>query len=157
MRHLFRKPYRVSHIKYDQPNDEPEEHLNGKIRVRIILFGLGYTIMTNAPSLEYQMPPTENPLDVDKTYTIDVLMYNALIKRVVAVEVHGGYHRKNRNQIAKTRWKDEAVQEFLKNNRQIILDGKKYDYQSWRFKAYEPDDLTGKYALKDIEIIKDLI
>src|ERR1044071_7686005 len=152
MRHLFRKPYHTGHIKYSGFNDEPEDHLEGKKRIRVILFGLGYTVLTNSPSMEYKLPPITNHFDVTKDYTIDVLMYNFLLKRVIAVEVDGGEHRKNREKIAKTRWKHESVSEYLRNNRKIFVDSKPYDYLSWRFKAFETDELVGKYALKDIEI-----
>lgn len=157
MRHLFRKPTGTSHIKYTRPNQEPEAHLDGKKRVRIIMFGLGYTMLVNSPSMEYALPPITNVFDETRDFIIDILMYNHLLKRVVAIEIDGPYHRKDRRAIAKTKWKHETVQEYLRLNRQILVDGKAYPYISWRFKAFEDDELVGKYALKDIEIIKELV
>jgi hypothetical protein len=157
MKQPFHKKKTSQFIRYTEPNQEPAEHQAGKALIRGILHNVGYVCVTNAPKFEYAMPPITNIFKLTKNYTLDCLMYHNLELKLIAVEIHGAYHRKNRIQIADTKWKEESIRQWLLEHDKIECDGKFYPYHSWRFRAFETDDLVGKYKMDDAAILKNLI
>lgn len=140
-------------IKYDRPNDEPEEHYEGKLRIHSLMGRYGYVFIANTSQQEFQLPTIHTELDGDKHYQIDALMYNEKIQRIVAVEVNGAYHYANRHRIHRTNQKHEEVVNYITSRNFVEADGIKYPYRLSRCHGFKTEELIGKYALTDDQVI----
>ena len=156
MKQYFKKLPSTRFIKYDQPNDEPKEHYDGKLRIHSLLGRFGYIFLANTDKQEYALPTIHTELDGDKHYTIDALMYNGKLHRLVAVEINGAYHFKNKHAIARTKQKHEEVCEHLRTRKSIMVDGVLYDYITWRAYGFKTEELIGKHAMTDDEVLSKL-
>jgi hypothetical protein len=149
----FKKIPSKRFIKYDKPNDEPPEHYEGKIRIHSLMGRLGYVFIANTSQQEFALPTIHTPLDGDKHYQIDALMYNEKLERIVAVEVNGEYHYANRWRIHRTNQKHEEVVNFITRRKYIECDGIKYNYKLSLCHGFKTEELVGKNAMSDDEIL----
>lgn len=156
MKQLFKKIPKTKYIKYSESNDEPVEHYEGKIRIHSIMGRFGYVMIANTDKHEFTLPPIKTELDGVKNYTIDALMYNAKIKRLVAVEINGAYHFSNKVRIGKTKQKHEEITHYLHNNKSIICNGITYDYVLVKTQGYRTEEVVGKNSLSDDQLMSDL-
>jgi hypothetical protein len=149
----LKKPKSTRFIKYDEPNDEPVVHIQGKIRIHHLLSRFGYRVLTNTEKMEYKLPVIHTELDGDKHYQIDALMYDEKTLRVIAVEVNGPYHYANKTRIGKTRQKHEEISNWFKRRGVIKIDEVKYDYKMQRCIAFKTEELVGKHQLNDGQVL----
>lgn len=156
MKNMFKKIPSTRFIRYDQPNDEPQEHYDGKMRIHHLMGRIGYIFLANTEKQEFALPVIHTQLDGDKNYQIDALMYNSKIERIVAVEVNGKYHFKNRRSIAKMKQKHEEIVEFLRTRKAILVGKLRYEYRLYRAHGFMTEELIGKDALSDDEVLSIL-
>ncbi len=142
---------RTRFIKYSEPNDEPKEHRDGKMRVAALMGRWGYIGVFNADKWEFQLEPIQ-----DYTYTLDVLMYNERFKRLVAVEINGAYHYASRKRIKKTEFKEIIVKEYFSHRKFLLANGEKLYFDQFLYKGFKTEEVIGKYALSDDEITSAL-
>ena len=165
LKQLFRKPKTTRFIHYSEPNQEPLEHREGKRRVRGILGLFGYILLDNLMDrkYEYKMPPVitsfiaETEKEKIRQYQIDCLMYNASMRKVIAVEVDGDYHFASKDAIRKTRLKRETIHQYLGGRNFIQIGKSRYEYDTYKFVSFREDELIGRYALDRNEIVGQLI
>jgi len=156
LKQLFKKIPKTRYIKYSEANDEPAEHYEAKIRIHSIMGRFGYFMIANTDKHEFALPPIKTELDGTKNYTIDALMYNAKLKRLVAVEINGAYHFSNKVRIGKTKQKHEEITRYLFQNKRIVCDGIAYDYVLVRTHGYKTEEIIGKNSLSDDQLMSDL-
>lgn len=136
-------------IKYSEPNQEPKEHLEGKFRIHHLLGRQGYCLLSNTDKWEFQLEPIKTELDGTKNYTLDVLMYNTITKRIVGVEINGAYHFANKTRIGKTVQKLDEVKEYFFKRNHVEVNGVPFHYTKYKIISFTTEELIGKHCLDD--------
>lgn len=153
----FKKAKSTRFIQYSEPNDEPIEHEQGKLRINSILSRFGYTPVVNTDKHEFALPTIHTELDGDKNYQLDVLMYNAKLKLMAVVELNGKYHYANKQKIARTKQKHDEIVDYFRNKRAIVVDKVEYEYIMARCAAFKTEEIIGKHAMTDGEILDRIL
>lgn len=112
---------------------------------------------------EYQLPKLVTPYIAEteeekiRQYQIDCLMWNKELQRVVAVEVHGDYHFSSREQIKKTRLKEDTIKLYLTCHNEIQVGKHRYFYKTFKFYAFLVDELYGRDAIDRVYLERILL
>lgn len=130
------------YIHYSEDNDEPEDHVAGKERIRTFLQLCGYILITNTDKFEFKLPELYNDIgDQKRHYQLDVLMYNPRDKLMLIVEVHGGYHFTSNKKINDIKLKTEIVSSYFRRNGILEVKNKRYDYDGFKYFNIKIEDL----------------
>lgn len=152
-----KKPSSTRFIHYSEPNDEPIEHQQGKVRIHHLTSRFGYKPLVNTEKHEFAMPVIHTKLDGDKHYQIDALMYDEHTLRIISIEVNGKYHYANKVKIAKTKQKHEEISNYFDRHGVIKIDKVKYDYKVHRCIVFKTEELIGKHALSDGQVLDRIL
>jgi hypothetical protein len=155
-------------IHYSEPNQEPEEHIKAKDRIRHILYNFDFNLINNTDDRhkEFKLPPVVTDLIAEteeekiREYQIDVLMHSRISNMIIAVEVNGPYHLATKKAIQKTNMKHRAIVEYLathheiqvKKNRRIYI----YPYTKYRVVAITSEEGYGRLSLDRQQLIDRL-
>jgi hypothetical protein len=153
------------YIHYSEPNQEPPEHIKGKERIRHILSGFDYVLVqnTNDEHQEFQLPPlvtnfiAETEEERIRQYQIDLLMYNPALQKIIAIEVHGGYHFKNKDSIRKMRLKEETILDYLGTHSFVKVDDKFYHYKTYKMVSFRTEEVYGKISFDRLQLIDKIL
>ncbi len=159
-------PHRSTrYIHYSEPNQEPPEHIKGKERIKHILSGFDYVIVqnTNDEHQEFQLPElvtkfiAKTEKEKIRQFQIDLLMYNPALQKIIAIEVHGEYHFKNKESIAKMRLKEETILDYLGSHDFVKAGDKFYHYKTYKMISFRTYEVYGKISLDRLQLINRIL
>jgi len=154
-----------SFIKYKEPNQEPPEHIKGKERIKHILSGFDYVVVqnTNDEHQEFQLPElvtnfiAKTEEEKIRQYQIDLLMHNSTLQKIIAIEVHGNYHFKNKDSIRKMKLKEETILDYLASHSFVKVDDKFYNYKTYKMVSFRTYEVYGRISLDRLQLIDRIL
>jgi hypothetical protein len=153
------------YIHYSEPNQEPPEHIKGKERIKHILLGFDYVLVqnTNDEHQEFQLPElvtnfiAKTEKERIRQFQIDLLMHNQALQKIIAIEVHGAYHFKNKESIAKMRLKEETILDYLGTHSSVRVDDKVYSYKTYKMVSFRTEEVYGRIAFDRLQLIDKIL
>jgi hypothetical protein len=84
-------------------------------------------------------------------------MHNQALQKIIAIELHGNYHFKNKESIAKMRLKEETILDYLGSHSFVKVGDKFYNYKTYKMISFRTYEVYGRISLDRLQLIDRIL